>query len=162
MESSFELIPLDTGKNVKVWRGNHASGLGVSMVTKEETKYELKVLQNLNREWLERAEEHRRRIDFTRGIALGLIYGIIGNLFVQFFYAVVESLVLKKYDGFVENAIISVVALLVILYVTIRFRGQLMEEEAKEKTAEQHAETTRKALQTREHRLENEDSAETL
>ena len=121
---------------------------------KEEIEYELKVLENLNREWLERAERHRRRIDLITGVALGLLYGIIGNLFVQFFFPVVESLILQKYDGFVENVIISIVSLGIILFATVKFRSQLSEYEGEEKAAKQQAEATRKAIQTRKTRLE--------
>jgi len=129
------------------------------MATKEETEYELKVLKNLNREWLERAEEHRRRIDFIRGVALGLLYGIIGNLFVQFFFPVVESLIVGEYDTlFFSNVVISVVALAIILYATVKFRGQLTEYENQEKSARHNAETTRKAIQTRKTRLKKTDN----
>ena len=129
------------------------------MATKEETEYELKVLKNLNREWLERAEEHRRRIDFIRGVALGLLYGIIGNLFVQFFFPVVESLIVGEYDTlFFSNVVISVVALAIILYATVKFRGQLTEYENQEKSARYNAETTRKAIQTRKTRLKKTDN----
>jgi nitrate/nitrite transporter NarK len=125
------------------------------MTTKEETEYELKVLENLNGEWLKRAGEHRRRIDLSKGVALGLLYGIIGNLFVQFFFPVVESLVIGEYDMlFLSNVIISVVALAVILYATIKFRSQLTEYENEERTAKEQAEVTRKAIQTRKTRLE--------
>ena len=42
---------------------------------------EMKILEELEKSWEERGEEQRRRIDFIEGVAL--IYGIIGNLFVQ-------------------------------------------------------------------------------
>jgi hypothetical protein len=41
----------------------------------------MKILEELEKSWEERGEEQRRRIDFIEGGAL--IYGIIGNLFVQ-------------------------------------------------------------------------------
>ena len=127
----------------------------MSEAKKEGTEYELKILENLNREWLNRAEEHRRRVDLVRGVALGLLYGIIGNLFVQFFFPVVESLVIGGYGTlFFSNVIISVVALVIILYATIEFRGQLTEYENEERTAKQQTEATRKAIQTRKTRLE--------
>jgi nitrate/nitrite transporter NarK len=125
------------------------------MTTKEETEYELKVFENLNKEWLGRAEEHRRRIDLTKGIALGLLYGIMGNLFVQFFYPVVESLILQKYEGFIENVAITSVAFVIILWITIRFRGQLVEYKKEEETAKKQVEATRKAIQTRKTKLED-------
>jgi nitrate/nitrite transporter NarK len=125
------------------------------MTTKEETEYELKVLENINREWLERAKRRRRSTDLIRGVALGLLYGIIGNLFVQFFFPVVETLIVGgEYDTlFFSNVAISVVALVIILYTTIKFRGQLTQYEKEEETAQQQAEVTRKAIQTRKAKL---------
>lgn len=129
------------------------------MATKEETEYELKVLENLNREWLERTEQHQRRIDLIRGVALGLLYGIIGNLFVQFFFPVVESLIIGEYDAlFFSNVVISIIALLIIIYTTVKFRSQLTQYENEEKSARQQVEVTRKAIQTRKTRLEKTDN----
>ena len=92
-------------------------------MTKED-KEELEALEEFEKGYLKRAEEQRRRIDFTKGIALGLFYGIIGNLFVQFFYPVVESLVTEQYS-FVANVIISISALVAIVLATASFRNQL-------------------------------------
>ena len=89
---------------------------------------------------------------------MGLLYGIIGNLFVQFFYPVVESLVLRQYDGFIENVMISAVAFVIILCVTIKLRGQLTEYKKEEETAKQQVEATRKAIQTRKAKLESPSS----
>jgi hypothetical protein len=44
----------------------------------------MKILEELEKSWEERGEEQRRRIDFIEGVALGLIYGIIGNLFIPY------------------------------------------------------------------------------
>lgn len=129
------------------------------MATKEKTEYELKVLENLNREWLERTEQRQRRIDLIRGVALGLLYGIIGNLFVQFFFPVVESLIIGEYDTlFFSNVVISIIALLIVIYTTVKFRSQLTQYENEEKSARQQVEVTRKAIQTRKTRLEKTDS----
>jgi len=122
---------------------------------KEEIESELTMLENLNREWHERAEKHRRRIDLIRGVALGLLYGIIGNIFVQFFFPVIEAMILKEYDKlFWSNVVISAIALAIILFATVELRGQLTEYETEEKTAKQQVEVTRKAIQTRKTRLE--------
>ena len=95
------------------------------MMTKEDEK-EIEAYEEFEKEYLERVELQRRKIDFTKGIALGLLYGIIGNLFVQFFYPVFEGVILEKYDVlFWSNLVISAIALGIILLVTFSFRNQL-------------------------------------
>jgi hypothetical protein len=72
--------------------------------------------------WLHEAE---RRHDLTAGIAYGLIYGIIGNLFVQFFYPVIEKMVLQTFDiVFIADLIVSIAALIGITFTTIKLRKQ--------------------------------------
>jgi len=86
--------------------------------------------------WSEKAEITRRRIDLVRGVALGLLYGILGNFFVQFFYSVSEALALGEYPkSFWNNVIVSVASLAIILHVTKKFSSQLKEEERKMKLA---------------------------
>jgi H+/Cl- antiporter ClcA len=95
------------------------------MITKEDKEF-LEDFEEFEKEYLERAETHRRKIDFTKGIALGLLYGIIGNLFVQFFYSVVEGIILQKFDVlFWSNLVISAIALSIIILATLSFRSQL-------------------------------------
>lgn len=66
------------------------------------------------------------KIYFTKGLVFGLIYGIIGNLFVQFFYPVIQSLVLQTLDlMFLVNVIVSVITVAFIIFVTYRFKRQL-------------------------------------
>jgi len=103
---------------------------------REATMQLVEGLESLFQSWSEKAEITRRRIDLARGVALGLLYGIIGNLFVQFFYPVTEALALGEYPkSFWKNVIVSVASLVIILYVTIKFRSQLKEDERKMKLA---------------------------
>ena len=95
------------------------------MITKEDKEF-LEDFEEFEKEYLERAETHLRKIDFTKGIALGLLYGIIGNLFVQFFYPVVEGIILQKFDVlFWSNLVISLIALSIIILATLSFGSQL-------------------------------------
>jgi H+/Cl- antiporter ClcA len=124
--------------------------------SKEEIELELKVLKNLKDESLQVVAERRRHIDLIRGVALGLLYGIIGNLFVQFFFPVIESLELQKYDAtFVPNVVICGFAIFVILATTWQFRKELTDYEEGEKTASGNLDVYRKAIQTREQKLES-------
>lgn len=101
-------------------------------------------IHNLDKatEYIEKAFEaemdhYERRIDFTKGIALGLVFGIVGNLFVQFFYAFVEGIILVRYDGlFYSNLIVSVASLIIIFFVSVKFYKQLKIEERDRKSSE--------------------------
>jgi len=98
-----------------------------------ETK---KAYEQMNKWWGERFEEKRRSIDLVRGVALGLLYGIIGNFFVQHWHPVFEGLMLGEYKPtFWANAIVCFFSLVVILYTTIKFRHQLKEDKRKMRLA---------------------------
>ena len=76
--------------------------------------------------WTEIQEESKKQFELTKGIAYGLFYGIIGNLFVQFLYPVVESLLLNEFEHqFLWIAIIASVFLVFIIFVSIRLAGEL-------------------------------------
>ena len=99
------------------------------MITKEDKEF-LEDFEEFEKEYLERAETHRRKIDFTKGIVSinnqNFTFGIIGNLFVQFFYPVVEGIILQKFDVlFWSNLVISAIALSIIILATLSFRSQL-------------------------------------
>ena len=98
-------------------------------ITKEQLESVKNVYRDIN-------EEISKSNDFIRGLAIGIIYGIIGNIFVQFFYPVIEGLVLAKYDSmFAIDAIVSAISLLIILYTTNQFREQLTRNEKRLKKA---------------------------
>jgi hypothetical protein len=96
----------------------------------------LKDYEGMIQFWSENAETSRRRIDLAKGVAFGLLYGIIGNLFVQFFYPVSEAIALGEYPkSFWTNVIVSGFSLFIIVYTTMEFRKELKEEERKMKIA---------------------------
>jgi len=93
-------------------------------------------------------EESNRHIDFTKGLALGLVYGIIGNLFVQFFYQVIEGIVLARYDSLlVVSSIIAAFSLTGIIFTTIKFAADLEFHKAKLRTVKKIGDDLRKALE---------------
>ncbi len=93
------------------------------LITEEQLESVKKVYRDLD-------EEISKSNDFIRGLAIGIIYGVIGNIFVQFFYPVIEALVMAKYDlMFAINATVSVISLVIILYTTNQFRKQLIRNE---------------------------------
>ena len=126
------------------------------MTTKEEIETELRVLESLKNEAFQVVEERRRRIDLIRGVALGLLYGVLGNLFVVFFFPIDQSLLLSKYDAtFVPNIIICVGAFVAIVVTTWQFYNQLTGYEAGERMATDNVNIYRKAIASREEQLKN-------
>jgi hypothetical protein len=123
--------------------------------TEEELKLELIALTNLKAERLEQSEEHKRRVDFTSGVALGLIYGVIGNLVVQHYYGVFEGLETGVIDNlFWSNAAVFVIGIVVIIVITLYFIKEIKREKNKAKKAKDDSEVFRKAIQKRELLLE--------
>ena len=73
--------------------------------------------------------EHQSNIGLFRGIALGLVYGIIGNLFVQHWYPLFERVILCNFDiVFWSNLPVCAFALFLILCVTVMYRRQVKKE----------------------------------
>jgi uncharacterized membrane protein len=96
------------------------------LTNKEFAKVTIKGLRETKDMSLQWKHESERRLDVATGIAYGLIYGIIGNLFVQFFYPVVEKLLLQTFDVVFEvDLIVSTLALIVIVITSIKLRRQL-------------------------------------
>ena len=75
---------------------------------------------------LNRAEMAQRQMDFRRGIVYGLIYGIVGNMAVQFGYQVFEEWILGTYNQlFWLNLTLFLFSVFVIVLVTIWFANQI-------------------------------------
>lgn len=71
-------------------------------------------------------EHFREHLYFLKGIALGLFYGIVGNIFVSHYYQVFEGLILSRFDVlYWSNFVVFVVALILIILVTMTFYFQI-------------------------------------
>lgn len=72
------------------------------------------------------SESVNQRMQFTEGVALGLLYGIIGNLVVSHYYEVFEGITLARYDSlFWSNLTAFLIGLGSIIVLTIIFRRRL-------------------------------------
>jgi hypothetical protein len=95
----------------------------------EETK-------KMHEEFLQDAQ---RENDKLTGITYGLLYGIMGNLLVQFLYTVVEKLIFGIFDIiFWVSAIVSFAAMIGIALTSIKYlnrRKKATAEETHEKWA---------------------------
>jgi hypothetical protein len=82
--------------------------------------------------WEKMAEYSRTEIDLMRGIKYGLVLGIFGNLVVQFSFALVEGMILGRYDNMVFVSLgIVLLSAFVISFVLYGFNKQRMEEQRK-------------------------------
>jgi hypothetical protein len=125
-------------------------------MTEEELRLELIALKNLKAERLEQSEDHKRRIDFKSGVALGLIYGIIGNLVVQHYYGVFEGLETGVINNlFWANVVVTGIGVLAIIFITLYFFKKIRREKHKADLAKDDSEVFRQAIQKRELLLES-------
>ena len=105
----------------------------------------LRLLDILEKLHLERVERSRKRIAFTKGIALGLFFGILGNLLVQSGYSLFERGIIGNLDIGFWLLIPVFFAVLIIFGIKIRqYILELKEEEKEVETAKNEAEKARK------------------
>jgi len=76
-----------------------------------------------------------QQMQFTEGIVLGLLYGIIGNLVISHYYGVFEGITLARYDSlFWSNLVVFLVGLATIIILTVIFYRRLTKlKKAKER-----------------------------
>lgn len=118
-------------------------------------QYELEALKEIKKNLFERDEEHTRHIDLMRCTALGLTFGIGGNLFVQFLYPVVEALLLGEYTtAFAGNLILCGISLALIIFVSIYLQLRLTRGKNKLKLSRENAEVIEYAIKRRQYILE--------
>lgn len=66
-------------------------------------------------------QEGKRQVDFSKGVVIGLVFGIMGNLFIQFFFQVVEGVILAKYDTFFLTSVaITAFSVIIITFFALR------------------------------------------
>lgn len=72
----------------------------------------------------------RSKIDLMHGIVLGLVFGIFGNLVAQYFYSVLESLVMWRIDRlFYVNAGIFLASVVIVAFAAYYFKRRISSEE---------------------------------
>ena len=89
-------------------------------------QYELDAMKELLVNSSKSEEERVRRVDLLRGTALGLTLGVLGHLFVQFLYPVVEALIIGEYTPvFTGNLTICIASLILVVCVAAYIYRQL-------------------------------------
>jgi len=69
---------------------------------------------------LKRFDERHEHITI---FGLGITYGIVGNLFVQYLFPVSQRIILRQFDNlFYFNLAVCILSLLIIIVATILFR----------------------------------------
>ncbi len=119
--------------------------------TVEDLEKNKEAYQDFERKWQELSRNQENKLTFIRGIALGLFYGIIGNLFVQFWYSVFESLILRQFNEiFWVNLILSVSLGIVIIIQTWQLWRMFKDAEHKLQIAKEAGDAARFTLKEME------------
>jgi hypothetical protein len=72
------------------------------------------------------AKAHQKKA-FWKGLALGLFYGIIGNMLVSHYYGVFNGLVIGQYDTlFWTNVFVFIIILIAILIVSLKWMRSIV------------------------------------
>ena len=91
-------------------------------IEKMSDSQRLELIRYLKKEKIHLIEFFRERIFWIKGIALGLFYGIIGNILASHYIEVFRSIVTWQIDKlFWTNLIVLVITLAVILVVSWRW-----------------------------------------
>lgn len=96
---------------------------------KKRIRVKIAEFEEFEKSWSEKLQNTSRRIDFREGIILGLILGILGNLFVQFFYPLFEHAILGKFNiVFWSNLVVCAFAIAIVLYKVRGYQRELKGE----------------------------------
>lgn len=102
----------------------------------KEKSYEQLISEahELREEISKSVETFEQRKYLTEGIALGLFYGIIGNIVVSHYYGLFQGLATRNFDDFFRiNLFVFVVSLAVVLVITYGWLQRLKGLEGKRK-----------------------------
>ena len=92
----------------------------------ELEKIQLEVMNGFEKVLSSLSQKAQEGQNFVRGIAIGLFYGIIGNILVSHYFKVFEDLILGEFGAlFWTNLIVFVVALSLILIMSLRWYSQI-------------------------------------
>ena len=112
----------------------------VESIKKMSNSQRLELLRHLKDKEIHLIEIFRERIFWIKGIALGLFYGIIGNILASHYIEVFKSIVMWQIDKlFWTNLIVLVITLAVILVVSWRWFISLAKLKGYAKESEERA-----------------------
>lgn len=70
----------------------------------------------------EQVESLEQEKQFVKGLGLGLIFGIVGNIFVSHYYGIFQGLISSQFDTlFYSNLVIVVVSLVAISLLVVKW-----------------------------------------
>ncbi len=131
----------------------------MSDISKHENivQYELDALIEVKAKLSENKKEHNRRVNFLRGTALGLTLGIIGHLFVQFLFPVIEAFLLGEYGAaFTGNLTICIISLIGVIGMSMYLYQQLTKSESKQELSKRSEDVLDYAIKRRQNNLEKQ------
>lgn len=123
--------------------------------------YELEALKEIKTNLFEYAEQHTSYVDIVKGTALGLILGIGGNLFVQFFVPTIEAILLGEYkETFIEYLAISAISLFIIVLVSAYLYWHLLKDKKELKLSGESIDVLEYAIKRRQYNLKQKKDGE--
>ena len=118
-------------------------------------QYELNALKEIKEKMFERNEENEIHAYISKGVVLGLTYGIGGTLFVLFVYPIVEAVLLGEYSAaFLGNLIVCVISLVAIVFVSLYLRRDIARDKTKPKISRESIDVIEYAIKRRQYALE--------
>lgn len=87
----------------------------------------------------ETTEIINQRFDFVKGLSFGLVYGVVGNLFVQYLYGFIERMFLGIFDSlFYFDVLILTFSVFAIIITSLKLRKQIKKFKTYRKYVEMH------------------------
>lgn len=100
----------------------------MSVMTRDEITKTLKELRNSRKGLMSNLQTLQQRTYLIQGVALGLFYGIVGNILVSHYYGVFEGLAKAEYGNvFLASLIILIVGLVLIIFLSAKWHSQMEE-----------------------------------
>jgi hypothetical protein len=131
----------------------------MSDISKHEdiVQYELDALKEVQSKLSENKKEYAKRFDLLQGTVLGLTLGILGHLFVQFLFPVIEAILLDEYGtAFMGNLAICMVSLVAVITISAYLYRQLMRSKGKLELSKRSEDVLDYAIKRRQNNLEKQ------
>lgn len=97
--------------------------------TAPSTEDLIKDADELSMLFITNAKYYEGKINFKKGLIFGLVYGVVGNLFVQFLFPVLDAIINVQYNNtFGIYALLSIVTLVAIISFSAVFILQIRKD----------------------------------
>jgi hypothetical protein len=97
------------------------------MTQEEKERYKTRLLNRIQfseeqrQKYFQREKEHQSEFEFRNALIMGLVLGIVGNLFVQYLYATIESFIGIGVSSLTVNVTLLLVSIGILTAVFYQF-----------------------------------------